>query len=192
MMATTTTTTSSTTLTVRPSRDADIPAITALYAHHVRTGTASFEEIPPAEAEMAERRAGILARGLPYLVAESGGRLAGYAYAGLYRTRSAYRFTLENSVYVDAGMARRGVGRALMGPLIGLCEAAGYRRMVAVIGGTDNHGSIGLHAACGFRPVGVLPGMGFKFGRWIDSVLMERPLGDGSASVPAEIRPPQS
>jgi len=185
-------TTASTALTVRPSRDADIPAITALYAHHVRTGTASFEEIPPGEAEMAERRAAILARGLPYLVAESGGTLAGYAYAGPYRTRSAYRFALENSVYVDAGMARRGVGRALMGPLLEICEAAGYRRMVAVIGGGDNHGSIGLHAACGFRPAGVLPGMGFKFGRWIDSVLMERPLGDGDASLPSEIRPPQS
>lgn len=180
------------TVTVRPSRDGDIPAIAALYAHHVRTGTASFEEIPPDEAEMAARRAAILAHGLPYLVAESGGTIAGYAYAGLYRTRSAYRFTLENSVYVDAGMARRGVGRALMLPLIAACEAAGYRRMVAVIGGADNRGSIALHAACGFRHAGVLEGMGFKFGRWIDSVLMERPLGDGSASPPEEIRPPQS
>ncbi|RUQ63305.1 N-acetyltransferase family protein [Azospirillum doebereinerae] len=179
-------------MTVRPSRDADITAITALYAHHVQTGTASFEEIPPSEAEMAERRAAILTRGLPYLVAESGGTLAGYAYAGPYRTRSAYRFALENSVYVDAGMARRGVGRALMIPLLEICEAAGYRRMVAVIGGSDNHGSIGLHAACGFRSAGVLPGMGFKFGRWIDSVLMERPLGDGDTSVPAEVRPSQS
>ncbi len=173
-------------LTIRPSSDDDIPAITALYAHHVRTGTASFEEIPPDEAEMARRRAGIGAQGLPYLVAESGGRLAGYAYAGLYRTRSAYRFTLENSVYVDAAMARRGVGRALMIPLIEACEAAGYRRMIAVIGDSANQGSIGLHSACGFRPVGVMPAVGFKFGRWIDSVLMERPLGPGSSTPPTD------
>jgi len=173
-------------LTIRPSRDEDVPAIAALYAHHVRTGTASFEETVPDADEMARRRADILARGLPYLVAESGGRLAGYAYAGLYRTRSAYRFTLENSVYVDAGMARRGVGRALLVPLIGICEAAGYRRMIAVIGDSANQGSIGLHAACGFRPVGVLPGVGFKFGRWLDSVLMERPLGSGNETPPVE------
>lgn len=173
-------------LTVRPSRDEDVPAITALYAGHVLTGTASFEEIAPDIAEMARRRADILAHGLPYLVADSDGRLAGYAYAGLYRTRSAYRFTLENSVYVDAGMARRGIGRALMAPLIEACEAAGYRRMIAVIGDSTNHGSIGLHAACGFRPVGVMPAVGFKFGRWIDSVVMERPLGPGSDTLPDE------
>lgn len=173
-------------LTIRPSRDEDVPAIAALYAHHVRTGTASFEEIAPDAAEMMRRRAEILARGLPYLVAESSGRLAGYAYAGLYRSRSAYRFTLENSVYVDAGMARRGVGRALLVPLIETCEAAGYRRMVAVIGDSANHGSIGLHSACGFRPVGVMPAVGFKFGRWIDCVLMERPLGPGSTTLPTE------
>lgn len=173
-------------LSIRPSRDEDVPAIAALYAHHVRTGTASFEETVPTVEDMAARRADILARGLPYLVAESGGQLAGYAYAGLYRTRSAYRFTLENSVYVDAGMARRGVGRALMGPLIGICEAAGYRRMIAVIGDSANQGSIGLHTACGFRPVGVLPGVGFKFGRWLDSVLMERPLGSGNETPPVE------
>ncbi len=167
-------------ITVRASTDADIPAIAAIYARHVLHGTASFEEVPPDEAEMARRRADILARGLPYLVAECEGRLAGYAYAGLYRTRSAYRFTLENSVYVADGMGRRGIGRALLEPLIGICEAAGYRRMIAVIGDSANHGSIGLHAACGFRLVGVLPAVGFKFGRWLDSVLMERPLGEGS------------
>lgn len=173
-------------ITVRASTDADIPAIATIYARHVLHGTASFEEVPPDEAEMARRRADILARGLPYLVAECEGRLAGYAYAGLYRTRSAYRFTLENSVYVADGMGRRGVGRALMEPLIEICEAAGYRRMIAVIGDSANHGSIGLHAACGFRPVGVLPAVGFKFGRWLDSVLMERPLGEGSDGLPVE------
>ncbi|WP_042696900.1 GNAT family N-acetyltransferase [Azospirillum sp. B506] len=171
-------------ITVRASADADIPAIAALYACHVLHGTASFEEVPPGEAEMARRRTDILARGLPYLVAECEGRLAGYAYAGLYRTRSAYRFTLENSVYVADGMARRGIGRALMLPLIEMCEAAGYRRMIAAIGDSANHGSIGLHSACGFRPVGILPAVGFKFGRWLDGVLMERPLGDGSDSPP--------
>ncbi|CAO3357589.1 N-acetyltransferase family protein [Azospirillum palustre] len=172
-------------ITVRASADTDIPAITALYARHVLHGTASFEEVPPDEAEIARRRADILGRGLPYLVAECEGRLVGYAYAGLYRTRSAYRFTLENSVYVADGMGRRGIGRALMDPLIEMCEAAGYRRMIAAIGDSANHGSIGLHSACGFRPVGILPAVGFKFGRWLDGVLMERPLGDGSDSPPA-------
>jgi len=170
---------------VRASTDADIPAIAALYARHVLHGTASFEEVPPDEAEIARRRADILGRGLPYLAAECEGRLVGYAYAGLYRTRSAYRFTLENSVYVADGMGRRGIGRALMDPLIEMCEAAGYRRMIAAIGDSANHGSIGLHKACGFRPVGILPAVGFKFGRWLDGVLMERPLGDGSDSPPA-------
>lgn len=173
------------TITVRASADTDIPAITALYARHVLHGTASFEEIPPDEAEIARRRADILGRGLPYLAAECEGRLVGYAYAGLYRTRSAYRFTLENSVYVADGMGRRGIGRALMDPLIEMCEAAGYRRMIAAIGDSANHGSIGLHSACGFRHVGILPAVGFKFGRWLDGVLMERPLGDGSDSPPA-------
>lgn len=172
-------------ITIRASTDADIPTIAALYAWHVLHGTASFEEVPPDEAEMARRRGDILARGLPYLVAECEGRLAGYAYAGLYRTRSAYRFTLENSVYVAEGMGRRGIGRALLLPLIESCEAAGYRRMVAAIGDSANHGSIGLHRACGFHQVGVLPAVGFKFGRWLDSVLMERPLGEGSDSLPA-------
>ncbi|MBP2302946.1 GNAT family N-acetyltransferase [Azospirillum picis] len=175
-------------ITIRPSADADIPAITTLYAHHVLTGTASFEEVPPDEAEMARRRGEILARGLPYLVAECEGRLGGYAYAGLYRTRSAYRFTLENSVYVAAGLHRRGIGRALMDPLIEACEGSGHRRMIAAIGDSANQGSIALHAACGFRPVGVLPAVGFKFGRWLDSVLMERPLGPGSDEAPVERR----
>ncbi|CAO3357850.1 N-acetyltransferase family protein [Azospirillum melinis] len=172
-------------ITVRASAHGDIPAITALYAHHVLHGTASFEEVPPDEAEIARRRADILGRGLPYLAAECEGRLVGYAYAGLYRTRSAYRFTLENSVYVADGMGRRGIGRALMDPLIEMCEAAGYRRMIAAIGDSANHGSIGLHSACGFRHVGILPAVGFKFGCWLDGVLMERPLGDGSDSPPA-------
>lgn len=172
-------------IAVRASADADIPAITALYARHVLHGTASFEEVPPDKAEIARRRADILGRGLPYLAAECEGQLVGYAYAGLYRTRSAYRFTLENSVYVADGMSRRGIGRALMDPLIEMCEAAGYRRMIAAIGDSANHGSIGLHSACGFRHVGILPAVGFKFGRWLDGVLMERPLGDGSDSPPA-------
>jgi phosphinothricin acetyltransferase len=171
-------------ITVRASTNADIPAITALYARHVLHGTASFEEVPPDEAEMARRRADILGRGLPYLVAECDGRLAGYAYAGPYRTRSAYRFTLENSVYVADGMGRRGIGRALMIPLMEMCEAAGYRRMIAAIGDSANHGSIGLHSACGFQHVGILPAVGFKFGRWLDGLLMERPLGEGSDSLP--------
>jgi L-amino acid N-acyltransferase YncA len=169
---------------IRPSRDGDIPKIAAIYAHHVRHGTSSFEEVPPDEAEMAARRLDILAKGLPYLVAEADGALLGYCYASLYRVRSAYRFTLEDSVYVAPDAIRKGVGRALMGALIPACEATGARQIVAVIGDSANHSSIGLHAAFGFHHVGVLKSAGFKFGRWVDSVLMQRALGPGDSSPP--------
>lgn len=169
---------------VRLSRDTDIPSIAAIYAHHVSHGTASFEEIPPDAAELAKRRLDILAKGFPYLVAEANGEIVGYAYASLYRVRTAYRFTLEDSVYVAPAAIRKGVGRALMGALIPACEATGARQLVAVIGDGANRSSIGLHAAFDFEHVGVLKSVGFKFGRWIDSVLMQRALGPGDSTLP--------
>ena len=169
---------------LRDARPEDLPAITAIYAHHVRTGAASFETEPPDEAEMRERYEAIRSKGLPWLVAELGGRVAGYAYAGLYRARFAYRFTLEDSIYVDPACVRAGVGRALLERLIAECESAGARQLVAVIGGSDNEASIRLHAALGFRPVGILRAAGWKHGRWVDSVLMQREIGTGSASPP--------
>jgi phosphinothricin acetyltransferase len=175
-------------LVIRPSRDDDLPAIRDIYAHHVLTGLASFEVDPPDLEEMARRRADVLARGLPHLVAERAGpegpRILGYAYAGPYRTRPAYRLTLENSIYVAPDAVRGGVGRGLLAALIDLCEADGYRQMIAVIGDSGNAGSIGLHAALGFRQVGLLPSIGFKFGRWVDSVLMQRALGPGDEALP--------
>ena len=169
---------------VRQSRDTDIARIAAIYAHHVRHGTASFEETPPDAAEIAKRRLDILAKGFPYLVAEAEGKMLGYCYASLYRVRSAYRFTLEDSVYVAPDAIRMGVGRALMGALVPACEATGARQLVAVIGDSANHSSIGLHEAFGFERVGVLKSVGFKFGRWIDSVLMQRALGPGDSTLP--------
>ena len=169
---------------IRPATDAEMERIAAIYAHHVRHGHASFETEPPAAAEMARRRAEIVARGLPYIVAELDGAVQGYAYAGLYRPRIGYRFTVEDSIYVAHDAPRRGIGRALLTELVTHCTALGYRQMVAVIGDTRNGGSIGLHAALGFRVVGTLPSVGFKLGRWVDSVFMQRPLGEGDATLP--------
>jgi L-amino acid N-acyltransferase YncA len=171
---------------VRPSRPQDIPAITAIYAFHVRQGTGSFELIPPDEAEMTRRREAVVKAGLPYLVAELEGRLAGYTYAGSYRPRPAYGYTVENSVYVAAWAQRRGVGLALLQTLIPACEAIGKRQMIAVIGDADNVASITLHEAAGFHRVGRLEQVGFKHGRWLDVVIMQRSLGCGSASLPRD------
>lgn len=171
-------------LTIRPADDADMAVIAAIYAHHVRHGYASFETEPPPAEEMTRRRDEIVARGLPYLVAELDGAVQGYAYAGLYRPRIGYRFTVEDSIYVEKDAPRRGIGRALLTELVTHCTALGYRQMVAVIGDTRNGGSIGLHAALGFRVVGTLPSVGFKLGRWVDSVFMQRPLGEGDSSLP--------
>jgi phosphinothricin acetyltransferase len=174
-----------TSVNVRDSTAEDVGAICDIYAYHVTHGFASFEEVPPDRAEMAQRRASILARDLPHLVAAlPGGRIAGYAYAGPFRPRSAYRFTLENSVYVAADMQRLGVGRALLAALLPRCAALGYRQMIAVIGDSANHASIGLHADAGFVEVGRLRAIGFKLGRWVDSVLMERALGPGDSTLP--------
>jgi phosphinothricin acetyltransferase len=168
---------------VRPSRAEDIDAIQTIYAHHVLHGLASFEEVPPDAADLAERRAAILERGLPYLVAEVNGVVAGYAYAGLFRTRSAYRHTLEDSVYVAPGREGQGIGRALLARLLDECERLGFRQMIAVIGDSGNAGSIGLHAALGFRHTGLLASTGFKHGRWVDTVLMQRALGPGDETL---------
>ncbi len=176
-------------LLVRPSEAADLPAITAIYAHAVAHGTASFELQPPDEAEMARRRGVLLDAGYPYLVAESEGRVLGYAYAGPYRPRAAYRSTVEDSIYVAPGGQGRGVGRALLSRLIAECEALDFRLMVAVIGDEASTGSIRLHASLGFQSVGVLPGIGYKHGRWLASVLMQRPLGAGAATPPTRPLP---
>ena len=171
--------------TLRDCSPADIPAIAAVYGHWVTHGVASFELEPPGADEMQRRRDAILAAGYPYLVAEGeGGRILGYAYASAWRTRPAYRFGCENSVYVAPDAGRGGVGRALLQALIARCEARGLRLMVAVIGDSGNAPSIGLHRAMGFQPAGLLPATGWKHGRWVDTVLMTRPLGPGSSTPP--------
>ena len=170
--------------TIRSSRDDDVAAIAAIYGHHVLHGVASFEEVPPAVDDMARRRGDIVARGLPYLVAERNRRIVGYCYASPFRTRSAYRFTLEDSIYIDAAEVGRGIGRALLEPLLARSTELGYRQMVAVIGGSDTVPSIRLHERLGFVRTGMLPAIGFKFGRWIDTVLMQRALGPGAATPP--------
>jgi L-amino acid N-acyltransferase YncA len=171
-------------LLIRPSRDADIAAITAIYGYHVLHGLASFEEVPPASEELVRRRREILDRGLPYLVAERDGRVVGYCYAGPFRTRSAYRYSLEDSIYIDAAETGRGIGRVLLTQLLELSTGLGYRQMIAVIGGSETLPSINLHKALGFTHIGVISGIGFKFGRWVDSVLMQRPLGPGLTTLP--------
>ena len=169
---------------IRPAAPADIPAIARIYAHAVRHGTASFELEPPDEAEMTRRQRALTEAGYPYLVAELAGSLAGYAYAGPYRARPAYRFSVENSIYVAADAHRRGVGRALMDRLITETEARGYRLMIAVIGDSAQTPSIELHRAAGFTLVGTLEGVGYKFDRWLDTVLMQRSLGAGRSAPP--------
>ncbi len=162
---------------LRDATEADIAAIQRIYAWHVENGTASFEEAAPDAAELGARLAAIRARGLPYLCAvDPAGRLLGYAYAGPYRARSAYRFTVEDSVYLDPAEAGKGLGRLLLARVIADCQAAGLKQMVAVIGDSGNQASIRLHAALGFREVGVLKAVGLKFGRWVDTVLMQREL----------------
>ena len=170
---------------IRPSEDRDLPAVTAIYAHNVRFGTASFETDPPSLPEMIRRRADILAKGQPYLVAEAAGEILGYAYAGTYRPRPAYRDTVENSIYVRPDLMGRGIGRLLLPALIEACEARGYRQMVAVVGDSANLASIRLHQRCGFRLVGTFEAVGYKFGCWLDSVLLQRSLGRGSDAPPA-------
>ncbi len=174
---------------VRASRADDIPAITAIYAHHVRHGKASWEETAPDEQEMARRRDAVLALGLPHLVAEWQGEVAGFAYAGPYRGRPAYRFTVENTIYVRENLRGQGIAGGLMQRLIDDCAAAGKRQMIAVIGDSANRPSIRLHEKMGFRTVGTFRAIGWKFGEWLDSVYMQRPLGPGGDGPPTEEGP---
>jgi phosphinothricin acetyltransferase len=174
------------TLSIRPATLADIPAITRIYAHAVRHGTASFELEAPDEAEMRRRMEALLAGRFPYLAADSDGALAGYAYAAPYRARPAYRFTVENSVYVAHDMHRRGVGQELLHALIAASAARGFRLMIAVIGDSQQAASIGVHEAVGFKHAGVFKNVGYKFDRWLDTVLMQLPLGDGPRTAPKD------
>lgn len=172
---------------IRSATEADMGAVAEIYAHHVLHGTASFETEPPPLEEMRRRRADVLERGLPYLAAEApDGTIIGYAYATAYRPRPAYRNTVENSVYVRQDMVGRGVGRALLQALIAECEGRGFRQMVAVVGDSANLASIRLHEALGFRLVGTLRSVGRKHGRWLDTVLLQRPLGDADATPVAD------
>ena len=171
-------------LIVRPSTAADLPAITRIYGHLVLNGTGTFELEAPDAAEMARRRGDVLGKGLPWLVAERDGQLLGYAYANHFRPRRAYRFCLEDSIYLDPAAQGKGLGRILLAELLAQCEARGARQMLAVIGDSANAGSIGVHRACGFEAAGLFKSAGWKFDRWLDVVLMQRRLGQGD-SAPA-------
>lgn len=169
---------------VRDATEVDMKPVREIYAHHVDTGLATFEEVPPSVEEMLARRLSVTGMGLPYLVAEVAGRVAGYSYATGYRPRPAYRYTVEDSVYVAPEFHRCGVGTTLLRALIYRCEAGPWRQMLAIIGNSGNAGSIALHSTMGFRPVGTLSSVGFKLGRWVDSVLMQRALGAGDSTPP--------
>jgi phosphinothricin acetyltransferase len=173
-------------MSIRAVEPADLDAIQRIYAHHVLHGLASFEEVPPDAAELARRWHAIADAGLPYLCAtdRASGAMLGYAYAAAYRPRTAYRFTVEDSVYVAPEAARRGIGRALLRSLIDTCTDLGKRQMIAVIGDSGNEASIALHRACGFELVGTFTAIGFKHGRWVDTVLMQRRLGSGKGTLP--------
>ena len=175
------------TVTIRPATRADVPEITRIYAHSVEHGTASFELSAPDEAEMTRRFNELTAHGFPYLVAVVDGAVVGYAYAGPYRTRPAYRFTVENSVYVAKDRMRQGIGVKLLSALIRECEAGPWRQMLAVIGNSENESSIALHSRLGFRHIGVLKSVGYKLGRWVDTVIMQRPLGVSDSLPPTDI-----
>jgi len=169
---------------IRPAIAADLAAITAIYDEAVQFGTATFELIPPDLAEMTRRFEALAAADYPYLVAVLDGRVAGYAYAGPYRPRPAYRFTVENSVYLAPATQRRGIGTRLLQRLIADCETRGFRQIIAVIGDSANAGSIALHRNAGFQMIGTHPNVGFKFGRWLDTVMMQRALGGGGETLP--------
>ncbi len=166
----------------RAAKYSDLPQITGIYLHHVLHGTGSFEEIPPSQDDMHERMQTLLDGGYPYLVVEVDGQIAGFAYAGPYKLRSAYRFTVEDSIYVSPEFARQGIGSTLLSNLIHECKKSGFRQMMAVIGDSDNHASLSLHERHGFKQLGVAKNIGFKFERWLDIVYMQRSLLDNSQS----------
>jgi L-amino acid N-acyltransferase YncA len=169
---------------IRPSSDADVPAITAIYAHHVLHGTGTFEIDPPTEADMAQRRADVLAKALPWLVAVEGDRVLGFAYCNWFKPRPAYRFSAEDSIYMAPEATGKGLGRALLAELAAQAERAGVRKLIAVIGDSANTGSVGVHRSLGFSHVGVLQSCGWKFGQWRDVVLMDKSLGFGDTTSP--------
>lgn len=173
---------------IRPAVESDLAAITLIYADAVSTGTASYELEPPSRSEMKCRWRMLVEKNYPYLVAERGGSIVGYCYAGPYRPRPAYRYTVENAVYVASDTRRCGIGRQLLQAIIKTCEDRGFRQMIAIIGDGNNHkASAGLHAALGFRKVGIIEGSGYKFGRWLDTLVMQRPLGEGKSGPPSDI-----
>jgi len=171
---------------IRPSRDEDLPAISAIYGHHVLHATGTFETVPPTEAEMAARRADVLAKGLPYLVVEDEGQVLGFAYCQWFKPRPAYRFSAEDSIYLHPDARGRGLGLQLLAALIEQAQQAGLRKLIAVIGDSANAASIGVHRSQGFEAAGVIRSCGWKFDRWLDIVLMEKTLGDGDRSAPAQ------
>jgi L-amino acid N-acyltransferase YncA len=173
-------------LEIRPTAASDLPAITEIYQHAVLYGTATFELIPPDLAEMTRRFELMIEGGFPHLVAALEDRVVGYAYVSAYRPRPAYRFTVENSIYLQPAIHRRGIGLQLLQRLIAESESRGYRQMIAVIGDAANAGSIGVHARCGFQMIGTHPNVGFKFGRWLDTVMMQRALGEGATTLPRD------
>ena len=173
---------------IRPSTDADIPAITAIYAHHVLHGTGTFETDPPSELEMATRRADVLSKGLPYLVVEDSNGMLGFAYCNWFKPRPAYRYSAEDSIYLAPITQGKGLGKSLLVELMAQAERCGVRKLIAVIGDSANLGSVGVHRACGFQHVGVLADCGWKFDRWLDVVLMDRSIGSGNSQAPSEIK----
>jgi L-amino acid N-acyltransferase YncA len=170
--------------TIRPSEDRDLAAITAIYSHHVLHGTGTFETTPPTQEDMAARRSDVLSKGLPYLVAEANGQVLGFAYCQWFKPRPAYRFSAEDSIYLHPDAAGKGLGKELLAVLSAQAEAAGVRKLIAVIGDSANLGSVGVHRSRGFNHVGTLKSCGWKFGRWLDVVLMEKSLGEGDTTPP--------
>lgn len=175
---------------IRPSRDEDLPALTAIYGHHVLHSTGTFETEPPSVADMTARRADVLSKGLPYLVAEEDGRIAGFAYGNWFKPRPAYRYSVEDSIYLAPDLHRKGLGRALLTELLARCEAVGIRKMMAIIGDSANAGSVGVHLALGFTQVGIVESCGWKLGAWRDIVIMQKTLGAGDTLPPAELPAP--
>ena len=169
---------------IRPSTESDISAIAAIYAHHVLTGTGTFETTPPSESDMQGRRADVLSKGLPYLVAEVDGEVIGFAYCNWFKPRPAYRFSAEDSIYLAPSAAGKGWGRMLLAELCQAAEKVGIRKLIAVIGDSANAGSIGVHTSVGFQNVGTVSGCGWKFERWLDIVMMEKALGLGQSQAP--------